>query len=104
EEQEEIEIEQTKGEVIQVRMHDGSFIRLKSVDREYDPRKKGQAIGTLAEAQSQELFLTGLLYYEEPRPTLAEIDHLTETPLSALDEAASRPTREQLANVMKTFM
>ena len=104
EEQEEIEVEQAEGEVIQVRMHDGSFIRLKSVDREYDPRKKGQAISTLADAQSQELFLTGLLYYEEPRPTLAEIDNLTATPLSALDESASRPTKEQLADVMKTFM
>lgn len=104
EEQEEIEIEQKEGEVIQVRMHDGSYIRLKSVDRDYDPRNKGQAIGTLVEAQRDELFLTGLLYYQEPRPTLAEIENLVDTPLAHLDDRFSRPSKDKLADVMKTFM
>ncbi|MGB7341916.1 MAG: thiamine pyrophosphate-dependent enzyme [Phototrophicaceae bacterium] len=104
EEQEEIEIEQTEGEVIEVKMHDGSTIRLKSVDREYDPRNKGQAIGTLINAQTEELFLTGLLYYEEPRQTLAEIENLVDTPLANLGESMSRPSKDKLDAIMKTFM
>ncbi|MEL6403575.1 MAG: 2-oxoacid:ferredoxin oxidoreductase subunit beta [Chloroflexota bacterium] len=103
--QEEIMVEQTEGEIMTVKMHDGSFIRLKAVDNEdYDPRSKGNAISLLEKAQREELFLTGLLYYEEPRPTLAETENLVDTPLARLDDTASRPTREQLADVMKTFM
>lgn len=104
EEQEEIEVEQKEGEIIQVHMHDGSFIRLKSVGRDYDPRSKAQAISLLEESQREELFLTGLLYYEEPRPTLSEIENLIDTPLARLDEAHSRPSKQQLDDVMKTFM
>lgn len=104
EEQDEIEVEQAEGEVIQVQMHDGSYIRLKSVDREYDPRNKGQAMSTIIDAQRDELFLTGLLYYEEPRPTLPEIDNLVDTPLANLDDSLARPSKEKLEAVMKTFM
>ncbi|MEM9955101.1 MAG: thiamine pyrophosphate-dependent enzyme [Chloroflexota bacterium] len=104
EEQDEIEVEQTEGEMIEVKMHDGSYIRLKSVDREYDPRNKAQAMSTIIQAQQEELFLTGLLYYEEPRLTLAETENLVDTPLANLDDTLSRPSREKLDAVMKTFM
>ncbi|MGJ3237530.1 MAG: thiamine pyrophosphate-dependent enzyme [Anaerolineae bacterium] len=104
EEQDEIEVQQTEGETIEVKMHDGSYIRLKSVDRDYDPRNKGEAIGTLVNAQREELFLTGLLYYEEPRMTLAEIENLVDTPLANLDDTLSRPSKAKLDDVMKTFM
>lgn len=103
-EQEEIEVQQAEGQVIEVKMHDGSYIRLKSVDRNYDPRSKAQAMALIEESQRENLFLTGLLYYEEPRPTLAEIENLVDTPLAHLDEQYSRPTEQQLADVMKTFM
>ncbi|MCA9915886.1 MAG: 2-oxoacid:ferredoxin oxidoreductase subunit beta, partial [Anaerolineae bacterium] len=91
-------------EVIEVDMHNGTYIRLKKLNKDHDPRSKAQAIGILEEAQREGLFLTGLLYYEEPRPTLAAMNKLGEAPLSSLNEEQSRPTRAQLDEVMKAFM
>jgi hypothetical protein len=50
------------------------------------------------------LFLTGLLYYEEPRPTLGETMHLTPTPLAHLDDAKLRPSRDSLDKLMQSMM
>jgi 2-oxoglutarate ferredoxin oxidoreductase subunit beta len=102
--QEEITVKQEEGQLIEVEMHDGSTIRLKPVDRDYDPRSKARAIGLLEEAQREELFVTGLLYYEEPRPTLAEVENVVDTPLAYLSEAESRPSQAALDKIMKSFM
>jgi hypothetical protein len=85
-------------------MHDGSTIRLKAVGREHDPRSKGRAIALLEESQRNNEFVTGLLYYEEPRPTLSEIEHIVDTPLSRLSDAESRPGKDALDKIMKAFM
>ncbi len=98
---EEIIIEgQEAGEVIIVEMHDGSHIRLKQVERDYDPRQRRQALHLLEEAQREQLFLTGLLYYEEPRPLLAETLNLSQTPLAELGDRQSRPTAAQLEQTL----
>jgi 2-oxoglutarate/2-oxoacid ferredoxin oxidoreductase subunit beta len=93
-----------EGEVIDVEMHDGSYIRLKKVDPDYDPRSLGKVIQTLEEAQRDQLFLTGLLYYEEPRMTLAETVHLVDTPLVELPVEKLRPRREALDKLMQSLM
>ncbi len=56
-------------------------IRLKKVGPDHDPRNRASAVQLLDKAQMEQLFITGLLYYEEPRPTLAETLHLSDTPL-----------------------
>ena len=69
EEKEEIEVgDYEAGEIIEVDMHDGSIIRLKKLDRDHDPRNRRQALDVLEQATREQLFLTGLIYYEEPRP------------------------------------
>ena len=103
-EKEEIQVEEyAEGELIHVEMHDGTMVRLKKVDRDYDPRSKAQAISLLEQAQREELFLTGLLYYEEPRPTLAEVEELVDAPLATLPSEQCRPSKDKLEAVMKTF-
>lgn len=92
------------GDIYTVQMHDGSFIQLKKVDENFDPRNREQAITTLERAIRDELFITGLLYYEEPRRTLAQTENLTQTPLAHLQQDALRPSREALDDVMKSFM
>jgi 2-oxoglutarate ferredoxin oxidoreductase subunit beta len=104
-EKEEIQVEAyQEGEIIDVEMHDGTSIQLKKVDRHYDPRSKGQAISLLEQAEREDLFLTGLLYYEEPRPTLPEIEELVDTPLASLSNEQSRPSKDKLEAVMKSFL
>jgi 2-oxoglutarate/2-oxoacid ferredoxin oxidoreductase subunit beta len=92
------------GEIYHVQMHDGSYIRMKKTDKDFDPRSRREAIALLEEAQREELFITGLLYYEEPRITLAQEQNLAETPLAQMDEDHLRPTRETLNDLMASFM
>jgi 2-oxoglutarate ferredoxin oxidoreductase subunit beta len=96
--------EYAAGEIIEVEMHDGSFIKLKSVDKDHDPRNRESAIRVLEKATMEQQFLTGLLYYEEPRATLAETLGLTETPLVHLPEEKLRPSKAALDDLMKSFM
>ncbi len=92
------------GEVIEVPMHDGSLIRLKKIDRDFDPRQRVQAINLLEEARLDNLLLTGLLYYEEPRMTLAESENLSERPLTQLPSELLRPSRAALEKLMQGMM
>ena len=85
-------------------MHDGSYIRLKKLDKGHDPRNRMEAIRVLQEAEREQLLLTGLIYYEEPRPTLPETLNLTETPLAQLQGDSLRPSKQALDDLMKQYM
>jgi len=96
--------EYSEGEMIEVEMHDGSFIRLKKLEKGHDPRSRSEAMRILDEGGRDNLLLTGLIYYEEPRLTLAETMNLTATPLAHLNASQMRPSAQQLEDVMKQYM
>ncbi|MBK9123174.1 MAG: 2-oxoacid:ferredoxin oxidoreductase subunit beta [Chloroflexi bacterium] len=103
-EKEEIVIEDyDPNEVIEVELHGGAIVRLKKLGRDHDPRNKMQAIQALEDAERDGILITGLIYYEEPRPTLAETMHLTDTPLSALPAGKLRPSEDALKKVLASF-
>ncbi|MDK3161766.1 2-oxoacid:ferredoxin oxidoreductase subunit beta [Anaerolineae bacterium CFX9] len=101
---EEITADYAEGQMIEVEMHDGSIVRLKKLDKGHDPRNRLEAIQVLEQAQREQLFLTGLLYYEEPRPVLIDTLHVVETPLASLPQEKLRPSREALDELMKSYM
>lgn len=101
---EEITADYEEGQMIEVEMHDGSVVRLKKLDKGHDPRNRLEAIQVLEQAQREQLFMTGLLYYEEPRPTLIDTLHVVDTPLSSLPQEKLRPSREALDTLMKSYM
>ena len=104
-EQEEITIgDYDEGDIIDVEMHDGSFIRLKKIDNDHDPRNRRQAMDVLETSMREQIFSTGLIYYEEPRPTLADTEELVATPLARLDVESLRPPRASLDSVMRGLM
>jgi 2-oxoglutarate ferredoxin oxidoreductase subunit beta len=104
EEQQEIEIDDYPAdEVIPVQMHDGTIIRLKKLGRNHDPRSKMQALQVLEEAEREQLFITGLIYYEEPRPTLAQVENLVDMPLAKTTDEQARPSRAALDSVMAKY-
>jgi 2-oxoglutarate ferredoxin oxidoreductase subunit beta len=92
--------EYSEGETFEVTMHDGSKLHLKKAARDYDPRDRAAAFNLLNEAKEQQLFITGLIYFADPRPTLPEIERVPDTPLALLTEADVRPSREALATIM----
>jgi 2-oxoglutarate ferredoxin oxidoreductase subunit beta len=97
---EEITVDYAEGEAVNVEMHDGSHIRLKKLDRDYDPRDRMQAMRLLDEAREKQEFITGLIYINEERPSLPELERLPETPLAHLPESQLRPPREALVKIM----
>jgi 2-oxoglutarate ferredoxin oxidoreductase subunit beta len=100
---EEITVEYAEGEAVEVEMHDGSHIRLKKLDRDYDPRDRMQAMRLLDEAREKQEFITGLIYVNEERKSLTELEQLPQTPLAHLPESQIRPPREALAKIMDGF-
>jgi 2-oxoglutarate ferredoxin oxidoreductase subunit beta len=101
---EEITADYAEGTEIEVQMHDGSYIRLKKLDNGHDPRNRREAIDVLEQAQREQLFLTGLIYYEEPRPILGETLHVVDEPLATLPDSKLRPSADALSTVMQSFM
>jgi 2-oxoglutarate ferredoxin oxidoreductase subunit beta len=90
------------GEVQAVQMHDGSHLMLKKLDPDqHDPTDKVGAFHLLEEARQAHQFITGLIYVDAKRQTLAEISHLIDTPLALLPEERLRPPREALDSIME---
>jgi 2-oxoglutarate ferredoxin oxidoreductase subunit beta len=97
---EEITVDYAEGTAVDVRMHDGSVVRLRKLDNGYDPTDRFAAMRLLEEAHQQQEFITGLIYVNEGRPDLPELERLPETPLAHLPPEQLRPSREALAEVL----
>lgn len=95
-EHDEIQADYEAGSVREVAMHDGSLIRLKKTGQEYDPTDRMTAIKLLEEERSGQMFTTGLLYINEERQTLAELEKLVAMPLVHLPDEKLRPSRAAL--------
>jgi 2-oxoglutarate ferredoxin oxidoreductase subunit beta len=98
---EDISIEMAEGEVRDVELHDGSKIRLKKLDRDYDPTDKLNAIRALHEAADAKEVVTGLLYVNPEERNFVELLNLVDEPLATLAESATRPSRESLDQIME---
>jgi 2-oxoglutarate ferredoxin oxidoreductase subunit beta len=96
----EIKVDYEPGTTQLVKMHDGPTIKLKKLERDYDPTNKWRALELLERAHEQQEFITGLLYINENRPTLPNLMQLTDTPLAYLPEAKLRPQPEVLAAIL----
>ncbi|TDJ35630.1 MAG: 2-oxoacid:ferredoxin oxidoreductase subunit beta [Gammaproteobacteria bacterium] len=77
-----ITVEQKSGEVVSVRLHDGSHILLRKVAEEYDPKDRGDAISYLQHHHEQGEVVTGLLYMDVSAKDMNAVMNLAETPLS----------------------
>jgi 2-oxoglutarate/2-oxoacid ferredoxin oxidoreductase subunit beta len=99
----EVSVEYDEGQEQIVQLHDGPAIKLKKLDREYDPTSKWRALELLEQAREKHEFITGLLYIDESRPTLQQTMRLSDTPLAYLPDERIRPTRERFARVMAEF-
>ena len=101
---EEITVDYEAGTSVDVAMHDGSHIRLKKLDNNYDPTDRFAAMRLLEDAHIKQEFITGLIYINEQRPTLPELERLPETPLAQLPAERLRPSREALDALMRKMI
>src|SRR6478609_1841224 len=98
---EDIAIDYDPGTTIDVTMHDGSRLRLRKLEEEYDPTNRIHAITRLNEAHEKGEVLTGVFYVNSKTPTFVDLLNMTEEPLATLPESAVRPGREVLEQVME---
>jgi len=100
---EDIAVEYPAGTAVEVKMHDGSLLRLRKLEEAYDPRDKVRALSRIAEAQGKGEVLTGVLYVNPEAPTFLDLLRLPEEALGTLPQERTRPPRQALAAVLEDF-
>jgi 2-oxoglutarate ferredoxin oxidoreductase subunit beta len=92
--------EHEPGTTREVTLHDGSTLRLKKIETEYNPSDKMLALQTLDEHASKGEVLTGVFYVNTEKPNLIDHLNLDETPLHAMNTDRARPSAAVLAEIM----
>jgi 2-oxoglutarate ferredoxin oxidoreductase subunit beta len=98
---EDISVDYDPGTSVEVTMHDGSHLRLRKLEEDYDPTDRIAAIRRLNESHEKGEVLTGVFYVNPQAPTFVDLLNITEQPLATLPESVVRPGREVLEQVME---
>jgi len=98
---EDISVEIPEGGVMDVPMHDGSHLRIRKLDRDFDPTDRFAALKMLEEAEKKHEVLTGVLYVNTNKPTFLELLNLEEAPIATLPQSKVRPSKSVLDEVME---
>jgi len=95
----EISAEYAEGELLEIDQHDGSVLRLRKLDADYDPRDRIRAMNLLQQRQAQGEVVTGLLYVAADAEDLHRHLNTIETPLNALGAEELNPGAEALERI-----
>jgi 2-oxoglutarate ferredoxin oxidoreductase subunit beta len=98
---EEIDVDYDPGSTLEVTMHDGSRLRLRKLEQDYDPTHRIDAIHRLLDAHEKQEVLTGVFYVNPNAPTFIDLLNMTDLPLATLPESVTRPGREVLEQCME---
>src|SRR3954453_4874708 len=91
---EDISVEYDAGTTIDVTMHDGSLLKLRKLEEDYDPTDKIRALTRMAEAHQNGEILTGVLYVNTKAPNFLDLLNVTDAPLATLPESKTRPSKQ----------
>src|SRR5690242_11743197 len=98
---EDISVDYDPGTTVDVTMHDGSQLRLRKLEEDYDPTNRIGAITRLLEAHEKNEVLTGVLYVNTKAPDFIDLVNMTDKPLATLPQEVTRPGRKVLEEVME---
>ncbi len=98
---EEIDVDYDAGSTVEVTMHDGSRLRLRKIEEDFDPTDKVRAITRLNEAHRNNEVLTGVFFVDPDAPTFLDVLNMTNQPLATLPTEVVRPGKEVLDEVME---
>jgi 2-oxoglutarate ferredoxin oxidoreductase subunit beta len=96
-----IEVEYEPGAVFDVTMHDGSRLRLRKLEEDYDPTDKANALRRMAEAHDNNEILTGVFYINPQTPNFMDLLNMTARPLATLPPELVRPPKATLHAIME---
>lgn len=88
-----------QGTVRDVEMHDGSIIKLKKLEADYDPTDRWHALRVLEDSDRQNYMVTGLIYVDPNAPTMFDMYEMPEQALNRMTEHQLRPTRESIDEI-----
>ncbi len=100
---EDIVVDYDSGIVHDVQMHDGSNLRLRKLQEDYDPTDKANAVRTLMEATDKDEILTGIFYINTQKPTFLDQLNMVPEPLATLPESVTRPPKSVLDSLMRNL-
>ena len=98
------EIEVPEGHYRDITLHDGSTIRLETISAEHDPGDAMAALTALHKAETGKKHVTGLLYFDASKPSLAEDLGLVDEPLLDVSDDALRPDKASLDALNAEFL
>jgi 2-oxoglutarate ferredoxin oxidoreductase subunit beta len=98
---EDISVEIPEGEVRDVQMHDGSHLRIRKLQRDFDVTDRFKALQALEESEAKGEVLTGVLYLNTGKPTFLDLLNLADEPVATLPESRVRPPKVVLDTVME---
>jgi len=98
---EEISVDYDPGTTYDVKMHDGSHLRLRKLHEDYDPTDRIGAVTALMRAHQEGEVLTGVFYVDTTKPSFTDMLNLVNEPLATLPESRVRPSRQVLDQIMQ---
>lgn len=93
------EIDVPEGHFRDITLHDGSTIRLETISADHDPESPVAALTALHNAESDKKHVTGLLYFDNTKPSLAEDLGLVDMPLVDVPDSVLRPGKDMLDKI-----
>ena len=96
-----IAVEIPEGEVVDVELHDGSHLRIRKLERDYDPTNRIEAATLLEQSEANGEVLTGVLYINTQKPTFLELLNLSDEVLATLPQDKVRPPKGVLDQIME---
>src|SRR4051812_30503181 len=101
---ENIDVDYDAGTTTEVKMHDGSHLRLRKLKSDWDSTDRIAAMKALHESNDRGEVLTGIFYINTKKPNFIDLLNMTDEPLATLPESQVRPGKEVLDKVMQSLM
>lgn len=99
----EITAQYAAGDVLPVTMHDGTQIRLRKIDQEYNPIDRPAAYEHIQRKLAEREFLTGLLYVEPSQTDFHDLNDTPAVPLNQLPYEKLTPGSKALQKILGRY-
>jgi 2-oxoglutarate/2-oxoacid ferredoxin oxidoreductase subunit beta len=97
---EDISVDYDAGTTYDVKMHDGSHLRLRKLHESYNPTDRISSVKALMESNERGEVLTGVFYVDTTKPSFTELLNLVDEPLATLPMERVRPSKAVLDEIM----
>ena len=100
---EEILASYKEGYTMPIKLHDGSKIVFRRVNRDYDPTSRAAAFSFLRDSINAGEIMTGLLYIDEETGDMHDLSGSVAQPLSQIPYQELNPGKDKLAKLMDRY-